>query len=97
MSTGETFDIPLQTAETYEAAFVPALFADWARLLVDAAGVRPADSVLDVGCGTGIVTRTVADRIGERGTVVGLDLKPRDARGRRPGPSRHPLATGRCL
>ncbi len=76
MSTGETFDIPLATAQTYEAAFVPALFAEWAPLLVDAVGVRPGDSVLDVGCGTGIVTRTVADRIGARGTVVGLDLNP---------------------
>ncbi|WP_129664688.1 class I SAM-dependent methyltransferase [Phytoactinopolyspora endophytica] len=74
MTSTETFQIPLETAEVYEARFVPGLFAEWAPLLADAAGVRPGQEVLDVGCGTGIVARTVADRLGDDGTVVGLDL-----------------------
>jgi SAM-dependent methyltransferase len=41
---------------------------------VVAAEIRPGDRVLDVACGTGVVAREVADRIGEQGTVVGLDL-----------------------
>jgi SAM-dependent methyltransferase len=36
--------------------------------------VAPGQAVLDVGCGTGVVARTAADRMGGRGRVVGLDL-----------------------
>jgi SAM-dependent methyltransferase len=32
--------------------------------------------VLDVACGTGIVARTAADRVGPTGRVTGLDLNP---------------------
>jgi ubiquinone/menaquinone biosynthesis C-methylase UbiE len=70
----ETFQIPLEIAEMYEARFVPRLFALWAPHLVEAARVAPGQSVLDVACGTGIVARTVAGRLGGRGRVVGVDL-----------------------
>ena len=70
----ETFQIPLEVAETYEASFVPALFAEWAPVLVEFANVSAGQSVLDVACGTGIVSRTVADRIGETERLVGMDL-----------------------
>jgi ubiquinone/menaquinone biosynthesis C-methylase UbiE len=74
MNSTDTFQISLQTAETYEAAFVPSLFARLAPRLVDAAGVTAGDRVLDVACGTGIVARTAAERTGPAGRVVGLDL-----------------------
>jgi ubiquinone/menaquinone biosynthesis C-methylase UbiE len=74
MSSTETFQISLETAETYEAAFVPSLFAHLAPHLVDAAEVTTGDDVLDVACGTGIVARTAAERTGPAGRVVGLDL-----------------------
>src|SRR5262245_14042902 len=32
--------------------------------------------VLDVGCGSGAVTREIARRVGSRGRVVGLDPSP---------------------
>lgn len=70
----ETFQISLDAAEAYEAKFVPALFAEWAPHLVEAAGVVPGQAVLDVACGTGIVAREAADRMGGCGSVVGLDL-----------------------
>ncbi|MDQ4058767.1 MAG: methyltransferase domain-containing protein [Actinomycetota bacterium] len=73
-SSVETFEIPLEAAELYEEKFVPALFAEWAPLLVEAAGVRSGQSVLDVACGTGIAARAAADRLGGEGKVVGLDL-----------------------
>lgn len=72
MST-ETFQIPLEAAEAYEASFVPAIFAEWAPRILDAAGVGPGDRVLDVACGTGIVARGAVDRVGAAGEVVGLD------------------------
>ena len=74
VSSVEKFQLSVDAAEAYEAAFVPALFADWAPALVDAAGVRSSQAVLDVACGTGIVAREVADRLGGMGRVVGLDL-----------------------
>jgi ubiquinone/menaquinone biosynthesis C-methylase UbiE len=75
MSTSiETFQISADQAEIYESTFVPALFAQWAPLLLDAAGVAPGQSVLDAGCGTGILARIAADRVGPTGRVVGVDL-----------------------
>jgi SAM-dependent methyltransferase len=70
----ETFQLSVEAAEVYESSFVPALFAGWAAHLVGAAGVAPGQAVLDVACGTGIVARTAADRMGGRGRVVGLDV-----------------------
>jgi SAM-dependent methyltransferase len=60
-------------AEVYDEVFVPALFAQWADQVLDAAGVGAGDAVLDVGCGTGVVARAAAGRVGPHGTVVGLD------------------------
>ena len=74
MSAPETFQIPLETAEAYESRFVPALFADWAPHVVDMGDVTTGQSVLDVACGTGIVARSAAARVGAGGRVVGVDL-----------------------
>jgi len=72
--TAETFQIPLEAAELYEAKFVPALFAEWSPRLAEIAAVKKGDAVLDVACGTGVVARTVADIVGSDGRVVGVDL-----------------------
>jgi ubiquinone/menaquinone biosynthesis C-methylase UbiE len=60
-------------AEIYERFFVPALFAEWPRHVLAAAGVGPGDQVLDVACGTGVLARAAADRVGSD-RVVGIDV-----------------------
>jgi SAM-dependent methyltransferase len=70
----ESFQIPIEAAELYESAFVPAFFAQWAPILCEVAGVSPGQTVLDVACGTGVVARTAADLVGPEGTVIGVDL-----------------------
>jgi ubiquinone/menaquinone biosynthesis C-methylase UbiE len=73
-SSPETFQVSVEQAEAYESMFVPALFGEWAEPLVDAVGVRPGQRVLDVACGTGVVARTAARRVGRHGSVVGVDI-----------------------
>lgn len=43
---------------------------------LDLLDLRPADRVLDAGCGSGVVTRDVARRLGPGGRVTGLDPGP---------------------
>jgi ubiquinone/menaquinone biosynthesis C-methylase UbiE len=45
-------------------------------VLLRPAALRPGERVLDVACGTGVVARLAARRVGPAGTVVGLDVNP---------------------
>jgi len=60
-------------AEVYEDFFLPALFQQWAAPVAEAARLTPGQQVLDVACGTGVLAREVASRVGPGGTVIGLD------------------------
>ena len=44
------------------------------REMVDIVGVKEGDRVLDVACGTGAVTRRLAEKVGRDGCVVGTDM-----------------------
>jgi ubiquinone/menaquinone biosynthesis C-methylase UbiE len=61
-------------AAGYEAFLVPAMFAPFAETLVERAGVVPGARVLDIACGTGVVSRAAARRAGGGGSVLGVDL-----------------------
>ena len=70
----ETFQVSAAQAEAYEERFVPALFRQWVEPVLQAAAVGRGDRILDVACGTGVVARAAAERIGPEGTVTGVDL-----------------------
>jgi SAM-dependent methyltransferase len=72
----ERWQLAGTASEVYEQHLVPAIFGAWAPLVVEAASLRPGERVLDVACGTGVVAREAAARVGANGTVVGLDLNP---------------------
>jgi ubiquinone/menaquinone biosynthesis C-methylase UbiE len=63
-------------AESYENYMVPGLFAPWSSHLIQIANPQPGERVLDVACGTGIVARQIAPRVGPQGIIIGLDLDP---------------------
>ncbi len=74
MTEVERWQVSTDAAEVYESCFVPAIFAAWASPVADAAGIEAGDTVLDVGCGTGVLAREVLRRVGKDSRVVGLDL-----------------------
>lgn len=69
-------DIGSNPAENYERFFVPHIGAPVAEDLTAGAKLQPGERVLDVACGTGVVTRLAANRVGATGSVTGLDIHP---------------------
>lgn len=55
---------------------VPALFAPFAAGLVELAGLKRGEHVIDVACGTGIACRMAWPQLAPSGRLVGLDTNP---------------------
>jgi SAM-dependent methyltransferase len=51
-------------------------FAGPSERLLDLVGLRPADRVVELGCGPGGLTRRILGRLGPAGVVVGVDASP---------------------
>jgi SAM-dependent methyltransferase len=73
MSETDRGQVSASAAEVYDGFFVPALFEQWTDVVLDIADVRSGHHVLDVGCGTGVLTRAAHGRVGAHGHVAGLD------------------------
>ncbi len=71
MSTPDEMGLTPDAALGYEQFFVPAIFHQWPAKIISAAAIRQSDDVLDVGCGTGALTREVVNCAG---SVTGFDL-----------------------
>ena len=73
-TTTETGQVNRSAADVYDEFFVPALFQRWVAPVADAAKVKKGQRVLDVACGTGVLTQELAARVGPDGAVTGLDI-----------------------
>ena len=67
----EAGQVSLSAAEIYDRDFVPALFGQFAPMLVEAARIGAGERVLDIGCGTGIAALAAAGRGAE---ATGVDI-----------------------
>lgn len=65
-----------QVADAYASRLAPALMEEWTERVADLAGIESGQRILDVACGTGILTRVVAERNGTPGRVTGVDINP---------------------
>jgi len=67
------YPFPNDDGESERLGVQGAFFAPLSGGFLDLAGIGGSMRVLDIGCGTGEVTRLVADRLDENGMVVGID------------------------
>ncbi len=74
MNESERGQVTRNAAEVYQEFFVPALFEQWAGRVAHAAQLQPGQRVLDVACGTGVLAREAARRVGSAGSVTGIDI-----------------------
>jgi len=68
-----TGQINADAAKIYDGFFVPALFAEWAQPVCDAAEIKPGDRVIDIACGTGVAAREALRHAGAPGKLTGID------------------------
>src|SRR5687768_3660309 len=71
-----TQQIDTAPAQAYETHLVPAIFKPHTEVTVGLAALQPGERVLDVACGTGVVSRAALGAVGPTGSVTGIDINP---------------------
>lgn len=66
----------VMAARAYEELLVPALFQQWSDWVLAAVQIEPGQRVLDIACGTGVLGREAALRVGPSDLVAGVDPDP---------------------
>ncbi len=74
MSTPDEMGLTPDAAQGYEQFFVPAIFHQWPAQIISSAQISGTDDVLDIGCGTGALTREIVKHVSDEGSVAGFDL-----------------------
>lgn len=75
MSEANDWGISGSRVEIYETVFVPAMMGEWATRLIALTDPQPGEHILDVACGTGTLSRSLAGSL-SNAHIVGLDLSP---------------------
>ena len=70
----EQWQLSGNAAEQYEKIPARYILGPWASDIVEAAEIQGDEKVLDLACGTGLVTRAAATKLGPAGHITGLDL-----------------------
>lgn len=76
MNTSTQWHLLQEEAKRYEKIRVAAILGPVAEALVESAGIRPGNIVIDIGCGTGPAARFAAGYANESGRVIGVDINP---------------------
>jgi len=66
-------DLYRKMAPRYDRGGAKWPFAGLRRRAVSHLGLKPGDSVLDAGCGTGLAFPLLEEAIGPEGRIIGID------------------------
>ena len=76
MSTATYRSFTGTAAENYQRYFVPTIGTAVSVELLRTANLQTGERVVDVACGTGLIARLAAERVGPTGSVTGVDISP---------------------
>lgn len=76
MTENERYQLSCDAAQRYERDFVPTIMKPHTGELFAHVALREGERVLDVACGTGIVTRLAVEQFNNIASIVGVDLNP---------------------